>query len=124
MPEQLTLDGGSVPQGTIKDRVISILRKHPDARNSYAACVFHYWCEVDGLRDVLGKCADTCDWPTGEHVRVDTEPFRKWLVSKATSWKTIQNRAMECQREHPELDACDDVRAWRDEQAVAGPVGS
>jgi len=123
MPEQLTLDGGSVPQGTIKDRLINILRRHPDARNSYQAAAYWYWVECDGLLNVIETCSKG-DWPCRKHPSIDGEPFRKWLVSKATSFKTIQNRVLEIQREHPGLDACDEVREWRDRQSVAGPVGS
>ena len=110
MPEQLTLEGKSVPQGTIKDRIVSILRRHPDARNSYHALMFWYWLEVDGMEDVLDGTS--------------SERFRKWFVSRATSAKTLQNRCLEIQREHPGLDATDEVREWRDDQATAGPVGS
>lgn len=123
MAEQLTLDGGSVPQGTTKDRLVSILRRHPDARNSYQAAAYWYWVECDGLLDALDACCGG-DWPYEKHKCIDGEPFRKWLVSKATSFKTIQNRCMEIQREHPGLDACDEVREWRDNQAIAGPVGT
>lgn len=122
MPHQLTLDGGSVPQGTIKDRIISILRRHPDARNSYQALMYWYWVECDGLLDAIEACGGG-DWPYRKHARIDGDPFRKWLVSRATSPKTLQNRCMEVQREHPGLDASDEVREWRDAQAVAGPVG-
>lgn len=123
MPEQLTLDGNSVPQGSVKDRLISILRRHPDARNSYRAAAYWYWLECDGLLEALETC-HRGDWPYGKKPDVDGDPFRSWLVSKTTSFKTIQNRCMEIQREHPGLDASDDVREWRDEQAIAGPVGT
>ena len=123
MPTQMTLDGKSVPQGTVKDRIASILRRHPDARNSYQALAYWYWVECDGLLNALEECIGG-DWPDGKARYVDGDPFRKWLISKATSFKTLQNRAMEIQREHPGLDACDEVRKWRNEQSTAGPVGS
>lgn len=116
MAKQLTLEGGSVPQGSVKDRLASILRRHVAARNSYQAAAYWYWVECDGLLDILKACCE------GEEV--DPEPFRRWLVAKATSFKTIQNRVMEIQREHPGLDASDGVRDWRDKQAAAGPVGT
>ena len=106
---QLTLDGRAVPTGTVKQRIRDILRRHPDARNSYKALCFWYWMECEQMREVLA---------TG-----DPEQFRHWLVNVATSPKTLGNRAMEVQREHPGLDACPEVREWRDRQAVAGPVG-
>jgi hypothetical protein len=53
------------------------------------------------------------------------EAFRRWMASpEATSPKTLQNRAMEVQREYPELDANSTVRAWRDSQGRNGPVGA
>ena len=123
MPKQLTLDGGAVGCGSVKDRLVSILRRHPDARNSYQAAAYWYWVEYDGLLDVLDACCRG-DWPRRDHPPVDGDPFRSWLMSKATSFKTIQNRVGEIQNEHPGLEACDEVREWRDKQSTAGPVGA
>jgi len=44
------------------------------------------------------------------------------MTTKATSSKTIQNRAMELQSMYPELDADPEVRARRQKQARQGPV--
>lgn len=116
MARQMTLDGNSVPTGTVKDQVEDILRRHPDARNSYKALCYHYWVECDGLLQAIATCCD-------DQRPVNGDPFREWFVSKATSPKTLQNRCMEVQRERPGLDACVEVREWRDAQAKAGPVG-
>lgn len=111
MTEQMTLDGRAVTVGSVADKIEAILRKHPDARNSYHALMYWYWLEHDGLDDVLRSPAQR-------------EAFRVWFTKYATSCKTLQNRTQEAQRRNPGLDACDDVRQWRDRQATAGPVGS
>jgi hypothetical protein len=52
----------------------------------------------------------------------DHEPFLRWLGNRATSWKTIQNRALEIQRQRPDLDASPEVRALRERQSKQGRV--
>ena len=108
MPLQRDLFGEVVFTGDTKDKIAHILEEYIDARDSYHAVMFYFWRDFDGLDGVLDPGA--------------LEDFRRWFVTKATSTKTLQNRAMECQRERSELDARADVRAWRDKQATAGVV--
>jgi len=107
--QQLTLSGGAVDVGLIVQNVAWILEKFPDARNSYPRLMVRYWAAFDGLQSVLG----------GDEA---VEKFLRWFTSRATSSKTIQNRAGEIQNEHPELEACPDVARWRLQQSRAGRV--
>ena len=100
--------GPAVVSGDIRQRIAWLLRQFPDTRNSYKALMARYWVEFDGLETVLGD-------------RV--EAFVAWFSGNgATSPKTIQNRGMEVQNAHPELDAAPEVEEWRQAQSRAGPV--
>ena len=107
---QFNLFGGVEVVGSIEGKIEMILRKYPGTRNNYKLCCFYYWLHYDGLDEIL----DTVELQAA---------FEKWFAGSATSPKTIQNRAMEIQREKPGLDACAEVREWRDKQANAGPIG-
>ena len=69
----------------VVDRVRYILETYPDTRDSYQALMMRYWLEFDGLRDLLTA-------PDKAHVLID------WFTTRATSPKTLQNRAMEVKR--------------------------
>ena len=111
MPTQLGLGGVAAPRamGNLEDKVGDILERFPGTRGSYRALMFRFWVEYDGLGDVLGDKA---------------EAFGKWFKNpkRATSTKTLQNRAMEVQKRRPELDAEKSTRAWRNKQARRGRV--
>jgi len=104
--QQYDLFGGTVTTGDVIAKVTHLLETDESCRDSYAELVGRFWLQFDGLDHVL---------PVEYH-----EPFLRWLRNGATSWKTIQNRALECQRERPELDASPEVRALRDRQATQG----
>ena len=109
MAVQLSFAGAATPAGNISERVAEVLRRHPEARNSYKALMFWYWVECDGLDGVLDAQA--------------LDDFRRWFCSKdVTSPKTLQNRAMEVQNDNPALDACPEVEIWRQRQSRAGVV--
>ena len=113
-----------VVAGNIVDRLKAILAEHPEARDSYQAAMALYWVEFDGLDAALRKAlAQTLPEPQAGDLCEDlVDAFQEWFVRFATSPKTLQNRAMELQRQDPDLDATPDTRAWRDKQARAGPV--
>jgi hypothetical protein len=102
------LFGGVAVTGSIKDKVAYILEQYPEARDDYKLLVLRYWQEIDGLN------VDT----------MDAAAFQAWLLQKATSWKTLQNRAMEVQNERPELEASPEVEKQREIQSRAGPIGA
>jgi len=99
--------GGPVVSGNIRDRMRFILTKYPEARNEYKLACYLYWREFEGLGEALGEKADA---------------FREWFVNHAVSPKTLQNRAMEIQSQHPELEASPDIERQRQKQATQGPV--
>lgn len=105
--QQLSLRGGAVDVGDVVDNVAWILRNFADARNSYPRLVARYWAEFDGLGDLLGEDLFS--------------QFLTW-ITRATSSKTIRNRAGEIQNARPELEACPDVARWRLKQSRAGRV--
>ena len=105
--KQYDLWGGSVLSGDIAAKVEALLEDQPDARDSYAELVGLYWFVYDGLDRIL---------PPDCH-----DAFMRFM-NRATSWKTIQNRAMEIQRRRPDLDASPDVRDKRNRQATQGAV--
>lgn len=109
MPVQLSFVGAATPAGNISERVAEVLRRHPEARNSYKALMFWYWVECDGLDTVLDER--------------ELDAFRSWFCSRSvTAPKTLQNRAMEIQNANPGLDACPEVETWRQRQSRAGVV--
>ena len=91
-------------------RIKYLLEKYPDTRDSYNLLIFRYWLEFDGLDTVLGYLPSLHD------------AVLHWARDCATSPKTIQNRCMECQREHPELDSIPAIRQERNRQATQGVV--
>jgi hypothetical protein len=108
MQHQLFDDAPAV-QGSVREKIRYVLQDYPETRDDYRWLMFRYWMLFEGLGAVLESS--------------DPEAFRRWLVERATTPKTLQNRAMELQREYPELDARPKVRKRRDELASAGPVG-
>lgn len=109
MPVQKNLFGETVVTGDIRDRIIFLLEEYPETRDDYHELMVRYWLEFDGLDRLLPD----------ETAR---EAFREWFVKRATTVKTIQNRALEIQRRYSALDARPSVRKLRDNQAKAGPV--
>ena len=107
LAQQYTLFGGTGAQGDIVAKVRAILEDDESTRDSYAELVAAFWFQYDGLGDVI---------PLEYHTA-----FTEWL-HKATSWKTIQNRAGEIQRNNPHLDSSPDVREKRNRQARQGVV--
>lgn len=99
--------GGPVVSGNLRDKVRYILTEYPAARDSYTLAMFYFWREFEGLDDVLGDRADA---------------FRTWFTDRATSPKTLQNRAMEVQRWHPEVEASPQVEKQRQRMSRQGPV--
>ena len=108
---QLDLTGRPAVAGNIIDRITYLLRTYPDTRNNYKTLIARYWIEFDGLSDVLPASGNNLD-----------VAFCDWMRCTATSPKTIQNRAMEIQSNHPDLDADPDTRRRRDRQARQGVV--
>ena len=100
---QLNFAGQPEVAGDAVARIRYLLEKYDDARNDYMVLIGRYWLEFDGLG-------------------VDEEDFLSWMASRATSPKTIQNRAMEVQSACANLDADPEVRARRKKQARQGPV--
>lgn len=111
MAIQFDLFGGAEFVGSIQERIEHLLENHPGARDSYHELILRYWLNYDGLGAILAT-------------QDQRAAFRCWFLERATSTKTIQNRAMEVQRRRPELDSSPQVRQSRDAQASAGPVGS
>jgi len=105
---QHTIFGGTVATGDVIDKVTHLLETDESCRDSYAELVGRFWLEFDNLDIWL---------PVEYH-----EPFLRWLNNGATSWKTIQNRALEIQRQRPDLDASPEVRALRERQSKQGRV--
>jgi len=108
LAQQFDLFGGTVTQGDVIAKVTHLLESDEACRDSYAELVGRYWLQFDNLDAVL---------PPEYH-----EPLLRWLNNGATSWKTIQNRALEVQRERPDLDASPEVRAQRNRQSKQGRV--
>ena len=107
-PMQQTLFGGPPVPADIPGRVRAILQAYPGARNDYKELIARYWLEYDGLAAVLGDKAGAFL----EFMRRDG----------TTSPKTVQNRAMEIQRQDRSLDAAPAVRRVRNAQATQGAV--
>lgn len=113
--QQSFIEGGDafIPQDTasrnIRERVFEILKRFPEARNDYMALIVRYWFTYDGLDMVI-------------QTQALQDKFMRWFTGRATSPKTIQNRAMEVQNELPHLDADPEVEARRQQQARQGPV--
>ena len=99
--------GAPTVSGNLRDRIRYILEEHPDARDDYKLAIFIYWCEFDGLTDILGDRADA---------------FREWFISDAVSPQTLRNRTQEVQNRHYGLDASPEVEALRQKQSKRGPV--
>ena len=104
---QQDLFGGQAIVGNIVDKLTWILEQHPAARQDYKLAMYYYWLEFDGLAEILDGKADA---------------FKQWLIDNATSPKTLQNRCMEIQNKHPDLEAPPEVEKWRQRQARAGRV--
>ena len=104
---QQSMFGAPVVSGSISQRLEYLLSEHPEARDDYKAVMALFWLEFDGLADVLGDKADA---------------FREWFVRSATSPKTIQNRCMEVQNDHPELEASKEIADLRLRQSTQGPI--
>ena len=121
---QQNLFGGSTVAGTIVDRLEYILSEYPETRNSYKAAMVRYWLEFDGLEAALrAAMVDVLDDRLVDVLLPGlVDEFVRWFIAHATSPKTLQNRAMELQSEKAELDASEDVRAWREKQSRAGRV--
>ena len=107
LPQQYDLFGNRHAAGDVIAKIRHLLETDEGTRDSYAELVGRYWLEFDGLDLVI---------PVECH-----EAFLRWL-SRATSWKTIQNRTMEIQRNAPDLDASPEVRELRQRQARQGVV--
>lgn len=105
---QMRLDGTGAPADVVEG-VKALLAEYATARDSYMELIARYWLEYDGLAALLKQA------PTPEE-------FVTWMRERATSSKTVQNRGLEVQREHPALDARPDVRRIRNAQATQGPV--
>lgn len=105
---QYDLFGGTAVAGDVVDKVTHLLESDESCRDSYMELLGQFWLQFDGLDAVL---------PVEYH-----EPFLRWLNNGATSPKTVQNRAMEVQRQRPELDASPEVRQLRDRMATQGRV--
>lgn len=121
MPIQRGMLG--VPDQEAGDVVLhlrELLTYQPALRDDYKALVVAYWLAYDGLAAVLADIEKAARAYNCQLTAVDR--FRAWFTARATSPKTIQNRAMEIQRAHPELDASPAVRAQRARQATQGPV--
>ncbi len=106
---QHSMFGGVAIAGTILDKMTYVLEKYPRARESYQYAAFFYWLEFDGLGEILGDQA-LCD------------RFARWLDRDATSFKTLQNRAMEIQNDRPDLEAPREVERIRQRQSRAGRI--
>ena len=94
----------------VVERIKYLLREYPKTRNDYKLLVARYWLEFDGLRDMLRNVGDDVD-----------VAFCRWMMT-ATSAKTIQNRTMEIQKQHPDLDADANTRRRRNVQATQGVI--
>ena len=105
---QKDLFGGEVVAPDVVERVKWVLAHYPEARDSYAALMIHYWLEFDGLDEVVP--AEMQD------------ELVAWFVSKATAPKTIQNRGMEVQKADAELAPSVGAKRKRARQAVQGRV--
>jgi len=103
MTLQHTLFGESKFMGTDREKAIHILRKYPEARNSYKAALYYWWLD-DGLEDAL----------------YTLKRFKKWLLYHATSSHTVRNRIQEVQNDFDHLDACEEVEEWRQKRSKAG----
>lgn len=95
--------------GNVVDRIDFLLETCPEARDSYMTLIARYWLQFDGLSALLAQGMSEKD-------------FQVWFEFRATSPKTIQNRAMEIQRRKAHLDASPAVLKTRARQATAGPV--
>lgn len=94
--------------GDIPTRIAYLLSQRPVTRDSYPRLVFEYWLEFDGLSDILPP--------------EQLAALRDWMERRATSWKTIQNRAGEVQNQIPALEATPDIADRRRQQAKQGRV--
>ena len=121
---QSSMFGPPTVCGDIVARIEALLIERPELRDSYAALKAAYWAEYDGLGDALKRPLVGCvgEPEATELASALVEAFQLWFEKFATSGKTIQNRAMECQRNNPQLDASRDIRKWRDKQSRAGPI--
>lgn len=106
---QLDLLGQPAIAGDIMHRIVYILEVYPETRDDYKTLIARYWLKFDGLQQLL-------DGP------VTVQDFVHWIRTCATSPKTIQNRAMEIQRQRPDLAARPAVQRKRQQQAKAGPI--
>ncbi|MBN2446594.1 MAG: hypothetical protein JXO22_07710 [Phycisphaerae bacterium] len=105
---QVDMFRGEVPVDVVEG-LKAVLLDNPDARNDYKTMIAAYWLRFDGLAQLLENN------PT-------PEAFATWMRDRATSPKTLQNRAMELQREYDQLEATAEVRRYRNMQARAGVV--
>lgn len=109
-PYQLDLLGQPAIGGDVVHRIIYLLEVYPETRDDYKTLIARYWYQFDGLQQIL------------EGTPMSIKDFIHWIRTCATSPKTIQNRAMEIQRQRPELAARPAVQRKRRQQAKAGPV--
>ena len=103
---QFDLFGGLVPADVVEG-IKFILETDPSARNDYRRMMARFWLEFEGLDEVLGDKAGA---------------FVDWFTQQATPPKTLQNRCMEIQNQHRDLEADPHVKEYRRRQATAGRV--
>lgn len=86
--QQFNLWGGSSAprEMNYEQKVAYVLEVHPETRGNDRLLLFWYWCEFDGLAEVLGVEA--------------LGRFRDWLADehRSTSPETIRRRRQEHQR--------------------------
>lgn len=104
---QRALIGEDKVEGDIYDRLAYIMEVYPETQGNYKALHFRYWMEFEGLREVLKSG--------------DSSRFEHWYRYKATSPKTLNNRAGELQNKRPDLEPSE-VREKRLKQSRQGRI--
>lgn len=105
---QKALFGHDRSLGDVVEKVTSVLERYPETRDSYKRLMVRYWAEYDGLSDLMDR---------GQLHR-----FTQWFEARATSAKTLQNRAGEIQNDRPDLEASAPMAKQRRWQAHQGRV--
>ena len=108
MNMQLTLDGGKVVVGGIKEKITYVLEMWPETQENYRALYVRYWLQFDGLREILRSG--------------DPSRFEHWFRFRATNPKTLLQRCQEVQNKRPDLEPAK-VREKRLKQSRQGPIG-
>ena len=94
---------------SLKNQVAYILETYPEARDSDALTLFHFWCDWDGLSALFDDSA--------------LEAIKEFL-QKATSAETIRRRRQEIQQLQTEigrLRPSEGAIAYRRARDGAGP---